>query len=198
MGGWDGKVLPHPLPGHHGPKSDKPKTVPSRPETWKEPPRIPVFPLWSTPVASGFSLGDEIADCHRLLAVGTAAPWANSATEEPAVRATLLAEISRRTGRTLVDYRRPEHTNWQCCQVLRARMPASPCRLTAGIRAEAASAPWAEGGLAHRADRRSHRYAVVTRRAEGTGGGRSPWLSHRHPSPPPLCAPDPADAPACA
>ena len=56
-------------------------------------------------VASPPFVGNEIADGHRLVAVGTAAAWADPATEALAVRAALLAKVPRATRRTLVHRR---------------------------------------------------------------------------------------------
>src|SRR5665647_1226841 len=56
-------------------------------------------------VASPPFVGNEIADGHRLVTVGTAAAWAHPATEALTVRAALLAEIPRPTRRTLVHRR---------------------------------------------------------------------------------------------
>jgi hypothetical protein len=138
-------------------------------------------------VASGFSLGDEIADCHRLIAVGTAPPRPDPATEEMAIRAPLLVQVARPARWALVHRRqatgrgRPRRRRGaRFCR----GVAASPSSLTAGIRTEAASARRLEGAPADRANPSGYRYAIVMRRDDAAGralggnprAGRTPRL----------------------
>lgn len=97
------------------------------------------------------------------------AALAYSPAEGVAVRAALLAEVARPTGRALIDSLRAGGAarGWQL--LLRAGVAMAPSGLTAGVRAVAAPPCRAEGSAADGADSPVCRYAIVTQREPALG-----------------------------
>ena len=143
-------------------------------------------------VASPPLVANEVGDGHHLVAVGTAATRADSPTEELAVGTALLSQVARPARRALVDGPQAGHTvrGWQLIHWAGVAMP--PSGLPTGIRAVAAAsdglcprsfpARGVEWAAAHRADRPSYRYAIVTRREDAAGRGAGGRVSHGDPS----------------